>query len=121
MTCPPSERFPYNKSKSPVKQNFAKIISPQRLFLHGTQNTPRHTDPIGRRLLEPAGHGRAVADGAQSGDAGLEVAVHDHFVGVEFHLHAVEQRDVYKSQVRDCAHLFRSILLVETKNKCETS
>ena len=55
------------------------------------ENTSRHADPIGGRLLESSGDGSAVADGAQAFHAGLEVRVYHHFVGVEFDFHAVEQ------------------------------
>ena len=41
--------------------------------------------------MESAGHRRAVSDGPESRDTGLEILIYHHFIGVEFHLHAVKQ------------------------------
>ena len=78
------------KKRSSVSFHRRRIFFRSLLF-HAFQNASRNRQSVCACLLEAAGYGCAVADGAEAFDAGAEVFVYDNFVGIEFDFYAVQQ------------------------------
>ncbi len=79
-----------HQKRSSVSFHRRRIFFRSLLF-HAFQNASRNRQSVCACLLEAAGYGCAVADGAEAFDTGAEVFVYDNFVGIEFDFYAVQQ------------------------------